>query len=83
MRTIVNKAFLGIDDKVDDERIQKAINDIDVDPYQDLKEGIFVFRKKNNCCQIPVDEEEYLKHYSSADVIEYLVQTNERLKIKE
>jgi hypothetical protein len=33
MRTIVNKAFLGIDDKADDERLQKAINDIDVDPY--------------------------------------------------
>jgi hypothetical protein len=48
-----------------------------------LREGIFVFRKKDSCCQIPVDEEEYLKHYSSADVIEYLVHTNERRKIKE
>jgi len=36
----------------------------------DIKEGIFIFRRKSGICkglQIPVDETEYLKKYQAAD----------------
>lgn len=36
----------------------------------DIKEGIFIFRRKSGICkglQIPVDEIEYLKKYQAAD----------------
>jgi len=44
------------------------VEQLEEDPLENLKEGIFIFEAKNGCFSLPVAEADYLKNYTEASI---------------